>query len=39
MLGAMDAAIDGLAVLHPMADDAAAAMRADRRKRGDGAFE
>src|SRR6476469_8987715 len=39
MLGAMDAAIDGVAVLHAMADDAAAAMRADRRERGDGAFE
>src|SRR6478752_4532875 len=39
MLGAMDAAIDGVAVLHAVADDAYAAMRADRRERGDGAFE
>ena len=39
MLGAMDAAEDGVGVLHAMADDAAAAMRADRRERGDGAFE
>jgi hypothetical protein len=39
MLGAMDAAIDGVVVLHAMADDAAATMRAERRERGDGAFE
>ena len=39
MLGAMDAAIDRVAMLHAMADDAAAAMRADRRERRDGAFE
>ena len=39
MLGAVDAAIDGVLMLHAMADDAAAAMRADRRERGDGTFE
>src|SRR5690606_36055599 len=39
MLGAVDAAIDRVAMLHPMADDAAAAMRADRRERLYGAFE
>src|SRR5262245_61184058 len=37
--GAMDAAIDRVAVLHAVADDAHAAMWADRRERGDGAFE
>jgi len=37
MLGAMDAAEDGVGVLHAMADDPAAAMRADWRERGDGA--
>ena len=39
MLGAVDAAIDGVAMLHAVTDDAHAAMRADRRERGDGAFE
>ena len=39
MLGAMDAAIDGVPMLHAVADDAHPAMRADRRERGDGAFE
>src|SRR5262245_51174280 len=39
VLGAMDAAIDCVAVLHAVADDAHAAMWADRRERGDGAFE
>jgi len=33
MLGAMDAAEDGVGVLHAMADDAAVAMRADGRER------
>jgi hypothetical protein len=39
MLGAMHAAEDGVTMLHAMTDDAAAAMRADRREGGDGAFE
>ena len=39
MLGAMDAAEDGVGMLHAVPDDAAAAMRADGRERGDGAFE
>jgi hypothetical protein len=39
MLGAMDAAEDRVAVLHAVADDAHAAMRADRRERGNGTFE
>ena len=39
MLGAMDAAIDGIAMLHAVADDSHTAMRAGGRERGDGAFE
>src|SRR5262245_18360357 len=39
VLGAMDAAIDRVAVLHAVVDDAHAALWADRRERGDGAFE
>jgi hypothetical protein len=39
MLGAVGTAIDGVAVLHAVPDDAAAAMRADRRERRDRAFE
>ena len=39
MLGAMDAAIDRVVVLHAMADNAAVAMRADGGERGDGAFK
>jgi len=31
--------LKALAMLHAMPDDAAATMRADRRERGDGAFE
>ena len=34
-----DAAEDGVGMLHAVADDADAAMRADRGERGDGAFE
>jgi hypothetical protein len=33
LLGAMDTAEDGVAMLHSMADDAAVAMRADWRER------
>ena len=39
MLGAMHAAEDRVAMLHAVADDAHAAMGADRRERGNGAFE
>ena len=39
MLGAMDAAEDGVAVLHAVTNDAAAAMRAHRRERFRGMVE
>jgi hypothetical protein len=39
MLGAMDTAENGVAVLHAMADDTAATVRADWRQRLDRAFE
>ena len=39
VLGAVDAAEDRVAMLHAVADDADATMRADRRERGNRAFE